>query len=279
MLVKNWGRNVREALARSDRDFLLSDKMEETPSRFVGALRLVLQHPVELAGLAVMCGLGLAILTNALVLQNFNHASSPFLAQRAALSQGESMSTVPMPPQAPGGAERGVPVDQATQDAVSVLRDVQLALAERGLYDGLADGVLGPKTNAAIRSFQQHNGLAVDGQSTPQLLARIIASSAPVLSTEGAAPLAPVTQSDPIAALINGNSPAVASSQPDKRILGVERALAKQGYGPLKLDGVLGNDTRNAIARFEKDRGLPVTGQMSSRLLRELTLVTGAQVE
>ena len=261
---------MREALARSDRDFLLSDKVEEAPSRYVGIMRVILQRPAEVAGLAVMGGLSLAILVNALVLQNGTH-TSPFIAQRGSASSAPSVS-------ASGASARGAD-DAASQDAVAVLRDVQLALAERGLYDGLADGVLGPKTTTAIRSFQQHNGMPVDGQPSAALLTKIIASSSPLLTTEPTATEAPPAPPvDQIAALINGEPPAPAGPQPDKRVLGVEKALAKQGYGPLKVDGFMAADTRNAISRFEKDRGLPVTGQISTRLLQELAR-SGTKVE
>lgn len=265
---------MREALARSDRDFLLSDKVEETPSRYVGIMRVILQRPAEVAGLVVMGGLSLAILVNALALQNGTH-TSPFIAQRGSAASAPS---VPVPPVPPDTIVRGAG-DAAAQDAVAILRDVQLALAERGLYDGLADGVLGPKTTAAIRSFQQHNGMPVDGQSSAALLTRIIASSSPLLTTEpGATEAAPAPPVDQIAALINGEPATTPGPQPDKRVLGVEKALAKQGYGPLKVDGFMAADTRNAISRFEKDRGLPVTGQISVRLLQELAR-SGTKVE
>ncbi len=263
---------MREALARSDGDFLVSDKMEETPSRYIGVMRLVLQRPIEVAGIAVMAGLSLAILVNALALQSGTHAS-PFIRAQ------DNAPAIPVPPSAPGAAERGS-ADAAAQDAVSVLRDVQLALAERGLYDGLADGVNGPKTTTAIRSFQQHNGLPVDGLSSPALLARITANSGPVLTPDASLPdVPPARPVDQIAALINGNTSAPATGpQPDKRILGVEKALAKQGYGPIKVDGFMSNETRNAIAHFEKDRGLPVTGLISERLIQALAR-SGTKVE
>jgi peptidoglycan hydrolase-like protein with peptidoglycan-binding domain len=261
---------VPEALARSDRDFLISDKMDEAPSRYLGAMRLILQRPVEVAGIALMAGACLAILVNALAMQNGTHATAFMRAQ-------DGSSLVPLPPIAP---EHGS-ADAAQNDALAVLRDVQLALAESGLYDGLADGVNGPKTTAAIRSFQQHNGLVVDGLSSPALLARIVAGSGPVLTPDASQPdPAPAQSVDQIAALINGNGPAPPSAgpQPDKRILGIEKALAKQGYGPLKVDGFMSNETRNAIARFEKDRSLPVTGQVTDRLIQALAH-SGTKVE
>ena len=42
-------------------------------------------------------------------------------------------------------------------------RSVQKALKAAGFYDGLVDGKLGPKTQAAVREFQKSRGLKEDG--------------------------------------------------------------------------------------------------------------------
>jgi hypothetical protein len=47
----------------------------------------------------------------------------------------------------------------------------------------------------------------------------------------------------------------------------------------LKPTGTIGSDTQAAIQKFERDRKLPVTGQMSDRLVRELTAMTGRPIE
>jgi peptidoglycan hydrolase-like protein with peptidoglycan-binding domain len=59
----------------------------------------------------------------------------------------------------------------------------------------------------------------------------------------------------------------------------VQRALTEYGYGQLKPTGVVGTDTQAAIQKFEKARKLPVTGQMSDRLVRELATTIGHPVE
>jgi peptidoglycan hydrolase-like protein with peptidoglycan-binding domain len=59
----------------------------------------------------------------------------------------------------------------------------------------------------------------------------------------------------------------------------VQRALAINGYGQLKATGTLGPETQAAIERFERERKMPVTGQISERLLRELSAVTGHQID
>ncbi|MEZ0277026.1 MAG: peptidoglycan-binding protein, partial [Roseimicrobium sp.] len=50
----------------------------------------------------------------------------------------------------------------------------------------------------------------------------------------------------------------------------VQRALARRGYYNGPIDGSLGSGSRNAIARYQRDRGLPVTGSVTSSLLRSL---------
>jgi len=52
----------------------------------------------------------------------------------------------------------------------TVTQAVQSALARRGYYRGAIDGVLGPETRSAIRSFQAQRGLAVTGQIDSNLI-------------------------------------------------------------------------------------------------------------
>jgi hypothetical protein len=63
------------------------------------------------------------------------------------------------------------------------------------------------------------------------------------------------------------------------RVAAVQHALTQYGYGQLKPTGVLGSDTQAAIQKFEKARKLPVTGQVSDRLVRELDSVIGHSIE
>jgi hypothetical protein len=64
-----------------------------------------------------------------------------------------------------------------------------------------------------------------------------------------------------------------------RRVAAVQRALTEYGYGQLKATGTLGTDTQAAIQKFERDRKLPVTGQVSDRLVRELTVMIGHPVD
>jgi hypothetical protein len=47
----------------------------------------------------------------------------------------------------------------------------------------------------------------------------------------------------------------------------------------LKPTGMVGADTQVAIQKFERERKLPVTGQVSDRLVRELAIVIGHPID
>ncbi len=64
-----------------------------------------------------------------------------------------------------------------------------------------------------------------------------------------------------------------------RRVAAVQRALTEYGYGQLKPTGTVGSDTQAAIQKFERERKIPVTGQVSDRLVRELAAVIGRPVE
>jgi hypothetical protein len=64
-----------------------------------------------------------------------------------------------------------------------------------------------------------------------------------------------------------------------RKIAAVQRTLTDYGYGQLKPTGTIGADTQAAITKFERDRKLPVTGQMSDRLVKELSAMTGRPID
>ena len=66
---------------------------------------------------------------------------------------------------------------------------------------------------------------------------------------------------------------------PAPRVIAVQRALNDYGYGPVKVTGSFGAETVSAIQKFERDRKLPVTGQISPRVLRELAALSGRPLE
>ncbi|WP_371737036.1 peptidoglycan-binding domain-containing protein [Bradyrhizobium sediminis] len=64
-----------------------------------------------------------------------------------------------------------------------------------------------------------------------------------------------------------------------RRVAAVQRTLTEYGYGQLKPTGIAGSDTQAAIQKFERERRIPVTGQVSDRLVRELTAMIGRPID
>ncbi len=99
-----------------------------------------------------------------------------------------------------------------------------------------------------------------------------------------AKPAAPAR--DPIGEMIRAgdgpsNSPrgAETKADPHRPVAAAQRALTKLGYGPLKADGLMGEGTRQALERFERDRRLAVTRDLSPRTTRELSAQAGVPIE
>src|SRR5207244_10158211 len=102
-----------------------------------------------------------------------------------------------------------------------VLTDIQRELVRRGFYDGPVDGVHGPKTDTAIRDFEQAAGLKASGEPNEDLLRAIQRSTAKATTS----PTRSAGRGDPIGELIAPST---------KRVLAVQRALAEFGYGQVK---------------------------------------------
>lgn len=210
-------------------------------------------HPREFVAIVIAAAATIVIFVNALFLQRGPHPA-PIFATRPL------MRSVMLPPTRIAVAEgRG-----------RLVTDIQQELRQKGFYDGDIDGLWGAKTDSAVRDFLQAAGSNASAQASESLLHTIKASSV------RAAPIAAPPASDPIARLL---APVATPPVPSKRVLAVQRALTDFGYGQIKPAGIVDADTRAAIEKFERERGLPVTGQMSDGLVRELGAMTGRPLE
>jgi hypothetical protein len=78
------------------------------------------------------------------------------------------------------------------------------------------------------------------------------------------------------------SSAAASSTSPSAidsaRILLVQKALMKLGY-VVRPDGAMGSTTRQAIEKFERERGWPARGELTPRVLREISARSGLSLE
>lgn len=75
----------------------------------------------------------------------------------------------------------------------------------------------------------------------------------------------------------SGASPAPSAIEAT-RILLAQKALMKLGY-VVRPDGVMGATTRQAVERFERERGWPVHGELTPKVLREISARSGLSLE
>lgn len=112
------------------------------------------------------------------------------------------------------------------------------------------DGDYGPLTYAAVRNFQAHHGLAVNGivgASTLDTLTHLHSGSTSV----SAKPEAP-----PVRYLKEGTSGAPVTK--------LQTELTHLGYAPGGIDGQFGPETRAAVIAFQKAHGLPDYGYVGT---------------
>jgi len=229
---------------------------------------LIARHPREFVALLMGTVATGWIFTNALFLQKGPHPAPIFAARphthQVPLApprpQALAPAATPLPVPSPAAQTAAQPItDEARARLTS---DIQRELNRRGYYDGTVDGVWGERTDAAVRDFIQVTGAHVTADANEPLLHAIVGAPAKKVA-------APVRRNDPIAALI----------APSNRVLAVQRALNDFAYGPVNPTGNYDSDTRAAIERFERARGMPVSGQVSDRLVRELSSVVGRPLE
>ena len=178
-------------------------------------------------------------------------------------------SKIVPPPEPPAAKTASPPAPRAPGE---IITDIQRELARRGFYDGTVDGLYGPKTDAAIREFEQAAGLKPSLEPNEALLAAVTRASAKLSKIPAAA--ASAGRPAPV-----HNDPVAERPAPSKRVLGLQRALAEYGYGQIKPTGIVDSETQAAIEKFERERRLPITGQASDRVTRELAAMTGRPLE
>lgn len=254
---------MRKTRTRKEPSFARAEDFDDTPEAAASGRKDLF------AAVAMLIG-ACAIASNALFLQKGPHPYPMFRPQRAASAPAPVATPVPAnDPAAPVALPRPRPAElapdpqQTARSQTDIVIDIQKELAKRGFFEGVADGVYGAKTDSAIRDFEQAAGLKPGGGPNEAFL-RVVAQS-----RVKAPPPEATRQGDPIAEMI----------APSKRITAVQRALADYGYGQLKITGVLDKDTQDTIEQFERSRKLPVTRQVTPRLVRELSAMTGRPLE
>lgn len=199
--------------------------------------------------------------------------------------------------------------------AVAVEADAERGLAMRILLHSPKDMVAGTLAFAAVSAIITNALFLQAGRHPSPMFGSVVAMPTAALASVNPLPrprpveafvfpsepkAAEPKATDPLANLVKATSalpvapsiiarppaPIPVFSRPDanpasgsRRVAAVQRVLTDYGYGQLKPTGTVGSDTQAAIQKFERERKIPVTGQMSDRLVRELTAVIGHPID
>jgi peptidoglycan hydrolase-like protein with peptidoglycan-binding domain len=147
----------------------------------------------------------------------------------------------------------GVPVSAADSIYVdaNMVRKAQRVLTQQGFRTGV-DGMMGPRTQAAIRGFQKARDLEPTGQLNRQTLVAL-----------GLQPSASAGSTDP--------EPQYSA----QTIRSAQETLNHRGYKAGPPNGQLTQQTRNAIRAFQKSENLEDTGRLNPGTLGALGVLTG----
>jgi peptidoglycan hydrolase-like protein with peptidoglycan-binding domain len=191
--------------------------------------------------------------------------------------------------------------ESALPEPDSVLTAIQAELKRKGFYGGEIDGLMGPMSAAAISNWQKKAGMAVDGVPSESVLESLkiggrpdplvkrvepavtVPTAAPTPSDKPATEVRadvrpkPSAPSEPsLRDLINASSGSAAGTVAtiaaggDETVRRIQSGLANIAYADIAVDGVAGEQTKNAIRAFEKHYRLPVTGEPNEAVLRKL---------
>jgi hypothetical protein len=208
------------------------------------AMRILLHSPKDaVAGLLAFIAAG-AIVINALFLQHGAHPAPMFGSvvhiPQSIAAPVSLLLPRPRPVEAAAGAEPRLAEPKAT-DKASELRLADIKATE-------------PKSGDPLGSL-------VKATTTGSLQSGTAAASSTSIVVRPPTPVPPVQ--------VTGS----------RRVAAVQRVLTEYGYGQLRATGTIGADTQSAIQKFERERRLPVTGQVSDRLVRELTAMIGHPID
>ncbi|MGP4665660.1 peptidoglycan-binding domain-containing protein [Agrobacterium pusense] len=265
--------------------------------------REILRHPKLVGGCGAFAVVFGFVAANALWYQPGVHPS-PFLRTRDAENPNGIAGYRPAEPLGTHGnvttfrIERPAETETAQQQPAAetpaqpvaesqkpqqIVADIQGELKKRGLYEGEADGRMGPRTAAAIMFFEETLGMEQTGEPTSRVLTalRIDGATVAAIPKDRPADSSGGVEIDPVAAAIRKaeaphpkaepvslNSAAKPASR--DLIAKIQQGLINIAYADVKVDGVAGQQTRNAIRAFEKHYRLPETGEPSEAVLKKL---------
>ena len=133
-----------------------------------------------------------------------------------------------------------------------------------------------PQTEKSLRAYQESSGLEITGKPTDDLLVHMLISNQQTIAVPDPRPdvqLVDSRSASPQNPVQVTPAMEVQDEEPDPvagLIIKIQKGLSNIAYTDVKVDGVIGQQTRTAIADFQKHYRLPVTGRPDAEVLEKL---------
>ena len=135
-------------------------------------------------------------------------------------------------------------------DSGSAVKDLQTKLKKLGYYDGTVDSTFGSGTYAAVRAFQQKNGLTADGVAGSETLKKLDSAYKNADSDK---------DDDSLRKGATGSA-----------VKNLQTKLKKLGFYNASIDGDYGDTTVAAVKAFQKKYNLTADGVAGRETLKKL---------
>ncbi|WP_201863621.1 peptidoglycan-binding domain-containing protein [Microvirga soli] len=245
-------------------------KPQRRPGVAERATAFVFGHPRQILAALFLTGCGGAIAWNALALQSSRHPAPLFNTREIVLAPEpapEAETDRLLPPARPG--------TQLAEQPATGPNPHAFAPPAAAPETNAAGAATKPVVRSPITDMIRNGGQPAPAATPPARVQQPAPAGAPAARTAARDPIADMIRMGGPVPVPPGN---VGRPDPGDTVLAGQRALARLGYS-VKVDGMMGSGTRQAIERFEQDKRLPVTGEFNARTVRELSGASGIAVQ
>jgi hypothetical protein len=219
--------------------------INHTPSRLSVMVQAAYANPQRALFYATVTALGGAIVFNATINQTNRHPAPLFVVQETTIKKSALKTK-----------------DNASPDNIAPIEEKSIKVVATPPERPESDLKVSPSAQTLIHSSTR---------SESEMTALVATVLPPVRVTSQ--PQTPPSLIQKVAVTQDQ------SFAPSQRVLAAQKALNRLGYGPIKADGVMGVTTRQALELFEKDRKMPVTGDVLGATRRVLASQSGLPID
>ena len=140
-------------------------------------------------------------------------------------------------------------------DTGKAVKDIQTYLKQQEFYSGSIDGVYGVETSEAVASFQESRNMIADGMVGPKTWAALLGTA----SVTAPSPSTSATVGD-LSSYLPSQAPLLTTSSRGRAVRDIQAFLRRRGYYSGSINGFYGPETVEAVLEFQEQMNLNEDG-------------------